>query len=355
MKNALWFALLSASLICAQEKPAAKPDASTQRPTHEKPTPRAKARELLDNAAEMVAATNPQVHAAGLMHLAYAYETLNRKKAIEFYQQAFTSSAVLGANARENLQPDIVTAVAQLSLPDAIEMVQQIRPAPAHVVGTIVAQMMQKEQIAQAIELVETTGSTGAYSFGAVEQIFKKLPEDDPRRIALFSSAMSAYTLHSQDEGGNFQRGFADLLARHWQEIPRSMADLSLTAIINNILDRKDDDPLTQTVATEKGAFKFNSRKDVELFEIINVVQGLDPKRAQELLEKRPDLRAAFELFPGGSTSINNSSTSSTSDNVSFARLQEMRQRCAGRESCGAGHGGERKGSSEGAGDCGRH
>ena len=105
------------------------------------------------------------------------------------------------------------------------------------------------------------------------------------------------------------------------------MADLSLTAIINNILDRKDDDPLTQTVATEKGAFKFNSRKDVELFEIINVVQGLDPKRAQELLEKRPDLRAAFELFPGGSTSINNSSTSSTSDNVSFARLQEMRQR----------------------------
>ncbi|PYT30797.1 MAG: hypothetical protein DMG58_13620 [Acidobacteria bacterium] len=327
MKNALWFALLSASLICAQEKPAAKPDASTQRPKQEKPTPRAKARELLDNAAEMVAATNPQVHAAGLMHLAYAYETLNRKKAIEFYQQAFTSSAVLGANARENLQPDIVTAVAQLSLPDAIEMVQQIRPAPAHVVGTIVAQMMQKEQIAQAIELVETTGSTGAYSFGAVEQIFKKLPEDDPRRIALFSSAMSAYTLHSQDEGGNFQRGFADLLARHWQEIPRSMADLSLTAIINNILDRKDDDPLTQTVATEKGAFKFNSRKDVELFEIINVVQGLDPKRAQELLEKRPDLRAAFELFPGGSTSINNSSTSSTSDNVSFARLQEMRQR----------------------------
>jgi len=128
MKNALWFALLSASLICAQEKPAAKPDASTQRPKQEKPTPRAKARELLDNAAEMVAATNPQVHAAGLMHLAFAYETLNRKKAIEFYQQAFTSSAVLGANARENLQPDIVTAVAQLSLPDAIEMVQQIRP-----------------------------------------------------------------------------------------------------------------------------------------------------------------------------------------------------------------------------------
>ena len=28
MKNALWFALLSASLICAQEKPAAKPEES---------------------------------------------------------------------------------------------------------------------------------------------------------------------------------------------------------------------------------------------------------------------------------------------------------------------------------------
>ena len=33
--------------------PAAKPDASTQRPKQEKPTPRAKARELLDNAWTM--------------------------------------------------------------------------------------------------------------------------------------------------------------------------------------------------------------------------------------------------------------------------------------------------------------
>src|SRR5437773_4180210 len=33
---------------------------------------------------------------------------------------------------------------------------------------------------------VETTGSTGAYSFGAVEQIFKKLPEDDRKPGAPF-------------------------------------------------------------------------------------------------------------------------------------------------------------------------
>jgi len=325
--NWSWLALTAALVLTVQEKPAAKSAGTTEHRASEKATPRAKGRELLDNAAETVAAAQPQVHAAGLMHIAEAYESLNRKKALEFYQQAFTSSAALTGNHRQNIQPEIITNVAQLSLPDAIEMLHQMRPAPAHVVGNIVGRMLEKNQIDDAMQLVEGAGSTGEYSFDAVEQIFKKLPADDSRRVAVFSSAMSAFTLHPLDAEDHPQRGFPDLLARHWQEIPRSMAALSLDAIVNSILDRKDDGPLTETIATAKGSLNFSSRKDVELFGIINVIQALDPKRTEEILEKRPDLRAAFEMFPGGQTSIDNSSTSSTSGSVSLDRLLEMRQR----------------------------
>src|SRR5579863_1433411 len=116
-------------------------------------------------------------------------------------------------------------------------MLRQMRPAPAHVVGNIVGRMLEKNQIDDAMQLVEGAGSTGEYSFDAVEQIFKKLPPNDARRVAVFSSAMSAFTLHPLDpEDDHPQRGFPDLLARHWQEIPRSMAELSLDAIVNSIL-----------------------------------------------------------------------------------------------------------------------
>src|SRR5579859_5077566 len=133
LMNWSWLALTAALVLTVQEKPAAKSAGTTEHRASEKATPRAKGRELLDNAAETVAAAQPQVHAAGLMHIAEAYESLNRKKALEFYQQAFTSSAALTGNQRQNIQPEIITNVAQLSMPDAIEMLHQMRPAPAHV------------------------------------------------------------------------------------------------------------------------------------------------------------------------------------------------------------------------------
>jgi hypothetical protein len=324
----LWLSLTVFTLLAGQDKPSPKAAEITESALSKKPiTARAKARELLDNAAESVAAAKPQFHPAALMHIAHAYEVLDRKKALEFYQQAFTSSGALSGNERRNIQPEIITGVAQLNLPRAIEMLHQMRPAPAHVVTNIVVKLLQKNEIDHAIELVESTGSTGAYSFSAVEQILGNLPADDPKRVAVFSSAMSAYTLHPMDAYGDPQRDFVELLGRHWQEIPRSMAELSLNAILNNILDRKDDGPMMETIATAKGSIILKSQKDVELFDIINVADALDPKRTQEILNTRSDLRAAFELFPGGRTSIENGNTSSTSGNISTKDLQEMRQR----------------------------
>ena len=58
----------------------------------EKPTPRQKARQLLDSAAEMTAATTPDVQATALMHLARNYQDFDRKKAIEFFKQSFTAA-----------------------------------------------------------------------------------------------------------------------------------------------------------------------------------------------------------------------------------------------------------------------
>ena len=132
------------TLIAGQDKPSPKAAEITESALSPKPpTARVKAREMLDNAADAVAAAKPQTHPAALMHIARAYEVLDRKKALEFYQQAFTSSAALSANERRNIQSEVITGVAELSVPNAIEMFHQMRPTTVDVVTSIVVKLLQ--------------------------------------------------------------------------------------------------------------------------------------------------------------------------------------------------------------------
>src|SRR5436190_20444000 len=101
------FALLSLALAV----PAARAGDA------EKPTPRQKARQLLDSAAEMTAATTPDVQAAALLHLARNYQDFDKKKAIEFFKQSFTACTVPPAGQTpfaRNTQMEIVVALVTL-------------------------------------------------------------------------------------------------------------------------------------------------------------------------------------------------------------------------------------------------
>src|SRR5436305_2966204 len=87
----------------------------------DKPTPRQKARELLDSAAEMMAATNPDVQAVGLMHLADNYQSFDKKKAIEYFKQAFTAATPSGRDPfAHSTQMEIVVALATLDTAEGV-------------------------------------------------------------------------------------------------------------------------------------------------------------------------------------------------------------------------------------------
>jgi hypothetical protein len=69
-------------------------------PAAHQPTPRQKARELLDGTAEMVAATRPDTQAAALLHLADNCQAFAQKKSIEYCKQAFTRTGSAGLSGR---------------------------------------------------------------------------------------------------------------------------------------------------------------------------------------------------------------------------------------------------------------
>src|ERR1700712_5985800 len=95
-----------------------------------KPTPREKARQLLDGVVETAAGAQPEVASAALLYVGQTYDLFDSKKAIEYLRQAFASTAAVPPGddtRRASLQSRIASATAPLSLPDAVDMLKQIQ------------------------------------------------------------------------------------------------------------------------------------------------------------------------------------------------------------------------------------
>ena len=289
----------------------------------EKAAQRERARELLDSAAKMVASAQPQVQVAALLHLGENYNLVDHKKSIGFLEQAFQSAADLPSSNQSDmrgpLQAEAVSIMAEVSLDKALEMLPQLSlpPGQAHLdprlrpVEKVVQLLLEKKDFSRAIEVVAGLGPTGDYPFRAAQLIFEKLPADDPQRVEVFSAATTAYATRPNGP-------FPDLVSRHWQEVPRPIAEAALKALLNGILDRKDDSVMKSNISTAKGAVSFGSRQNRELFEILHVVRALDPKRADELIESRAELKSAVERFPLGMRSM----VSEESSDVSMSVMQ---------------------------------
>jgi hypothetical protein len=292
-------------------------DAGAKKPV--RPTPREKARELLDGVVETAAGAQPEVAAAALLYVGQSYDLFDSKKALEYLRQAFASTAAIPPAAdtrRASLQARIASATASLSLPDAIDMLKRIQLASGEhgdprkqALTAVLSKLLAKQQFDAAIDLINSVGVTGPYPFAAARQVFEKLPPEDNRRRSIFAYAMSAYALRPN-------RDFADFLARRWKELPQSMVQTALGSVIENILNDKSDEFLSVTFSSEKGTANLHSRQDAALFDLMHVVRAIDPKRANEILESHQELASVLEKFPEGSLgmgdNLNRSGTSGT-------------------------------------------
>jgi hypothetical protein len=285
------------------------------------PTPREKARELLDSSLDSAPGAQPEVAALALLRIGENYDVFDHKKSLEALNSTF--AAALGippekTGRREKAQSMIARATVAVSLPDAVSMLKQIQPGnsaddqvydkdPRHeAVEAAVARLIEKKQIDEAIGLINSIGATGKYPFKAARQIFAALPPEDVRRPAIFAYAFSAYTLRPSADFGGF-------LVKHWKEIRKTTAEAAVGQMVTTILNGKDEG-LNESFSAEKGSLTLHGRQNVELFDLMHVVRAIDPKRADEILDRRPELKAALARFPNGRESMGQAANWSRSD-----------------------------------------
>ena len=116
----------------------------------------------------------------------------------------------------------------------------------------------------------------------------------------MFSAATTAYATRPTGPFVNFVSTYA-------QQVPQALAEAALSAILNAMeAERKKDnkEAYTQTLSSSKGSVSFTSQESADLFNVLHVIRAINPKKADELLESRPELREAVAQFPRGRLSM---------------------------------------------------
>ena len=274
-------------------------------------TPREKAKELLESAAEVVAAASPEVHVMGLVHLADNFREFDQGKSVKYLHDAFAAVEAVPENGKRRhkarLRYEVVRKMADLNVEEATNYLGRMQsPAGGFdfrtlAVGQIVQTLAANQNYDRAISVIEGFAPDAPYPYRAVSGILNKLPTEDPRRIVLLGNAMASFP-------GRPGYEFAELVALHWRSVPSQMASSAVQMIVSHVLDQKvqKDTVETTTLSSAKGSVHFSSKEEFELFRVMHILRELVPKKAEEILERRPELRAAIERFPGGVESLKN-------------------------------------------------
>lgn len=150
----------------------------------------------------------------------------------------------------------------------------------------------------------------GSFPYGEASRLIEALP---PERagdcLAIFSQALESYTRHREElyPGSD---DLATMVLRFRPELPASL----VMQAIDQLLDRakaadearqnNNERDLRVGISAYKGDAYFVSSYEFRLFQLLPVLEELDPSRAEGLRSSSGDVRTALERYPRGMESL---------------------------------------------------
>jgi len=255
--------------------------------------PNEKAHKLLDEAAATAGSTTLEVHILALMHLGKLYQVYDKPKAVDYFRQAFAATSSSGEDMKNILQGEIVKNLADVSLPEAAEQLRGMAEPATTLEGNtsaidrVTQLLIAKSEFDKATEVMGLVPAAAAYPFRAAGSVFDALPNNDPRRVLIFTRATAAYQRRPERE-------FTEMLHARWRKLPREVAEAALNAVANAILVKKDQNfSFNGDEADDNGKMILKNLRTVELAWMYQVMNGVDPKRAQELAATNQEIKTA--------------------------------------------------------------
>jgi hypothetical protein len=162
--------------------------------------------------------------------------------------------------------------------------------------GMLVKTMLDHNLTDAAIAYVSGYNDLSSFPLGYVPNVLQRMKADAPK-LGLLRHATNVWrNMPDNHSRSNFIHIFQNL----WKLMPQDEARDLAREIVRDSLDRPDR-------AMTAGYFDsvvFTSHRDHTLFEIIHVLQHLDPPLAESLIAGHEQLASAIRRFPNGQESI---------------------------------------------------
>jgi hypothetical protein len=293
---------------------------------------RERAMQLLEGAEAGASGLDPASRAFVLIQVSRAYQSADRKKAVELLEQAITSAKLVGQDDDRfkglgtRLQEQAAQAMVPLAPEKADELLPQLDPRSREQVFNSLLDYYDREgKLDHAIDMLYQFGQEGQFPYGSASRVIQKLgPEQQDAKQQLFTIALSSF---QNSENSNEMRfgfgGFPSMVEQFYKDMPASLVHQAIDVILDKAKKEgekqsKDSSP-TISIASAKGAVQFNSIYNYRLFQLLPVLRTIDPEEADRLLKEQNDVQTLLGKYPEGMASVSGDPTGAGKSNTSFS------------------------------------
>lgn len=237
------------------------------------------------------------VQVAALLRIARLQTAFDRGHARITFEIALEEALRLQGRDRDYMVR-LARLVAAAVAPDLLPEIPSGRHGPGREFesGMLVKTMLDHNLTDAAIAYVSGDNDPSTFPLGYIPNVVQRMKTDEPK-LALLRHATNVWrNMPDNHSRSNFIHIFQNLWKLMSQDEARDLA----REIVRDSLDRPDR-------ATTAGYFDsvvFTSRREYTLFEIIHVLQHLDPPLAESLIAGHEQLASAIRRYPNGQESI---------------------------------------------------
>lgn len=263
---------------------------------------------ILDQQSGAALGLSPAARSFALLEIARGYQNFERPKALAALRHAFQATQAIeqadgqGPSLKQALQRQVVEQLISLDPAYCEQLVPQLAgSAKSRAIEELVSYYAGKKQFARAVSLLGELGDQEV-PYLTVATLMQALPPAMAAdKLNLFSQALASYSQRQARPGLDID-DFGVFISRTWQGLPH---DLVLQAVDELLTQaRQSDQKIDITVGAEKGAASFSSTYEYNLFQVMPVLNALDPGRAEQLLQDDRELQATLRQFPNGLQSL---------------------------------------------------
>jgi hypothetical protein len=203
------------------------------------------------------------------------------------------------------LETQILSLLTSLAPEQNDELLAQAEPEVRHViVGLIISRDVRKGNLDHADQLLHRVAEEKDFPYDAAAQLMVSLPPTKAsERVVLFTLAMNNFQSFGKDQLMRSE-DLGTFIVRFANDVPAPTVFEAIDLVLKQAkeIDEGDEKP-QMSLGSRKGSVVL-SYYEYRLFELLPVLEELDPSRAESLLKEHQQAAAALKQYPSGMASL---------------------------------------------------